>query len=133
MRYATGLKYGYYHIRLSEEAGNLCAIVLPWVKYKYKCLPMGVYSSPDIFQVKMNELFHVFEFIRAYINDLLIINKGDWFDHLEKLKLTIQNNKDNRLKCNIEKLLFRQTDMEYMGFWVTRNGILPVNKNYKPW
>ena len=25
----------------------------------------------------------------AYIDNLLIINKGDWYDHLEKLELTL--------------------------------------------
>ena len=45
---------------------------------------MGVSNSPDIFQGEMNEVFHGFEFIRAYIHDLLIITKGDWSDHLEK-------------------------------------------------
>ena len=32
----------------------------------------------------MNKMFHGFEFIRAYIDNLLIITKGDWSYHLEK-------------------------------------------------
>ena len=51
------LNMGYYNIRLSKEASNLCTIILPWVKYKYKCLPLGVCKSPEIFQEKMNEMF----------------------------------------------------------------------------
>ena len=43
---------------------------------------MGVANSTDIFQQKMNDLFHVFEFIRAYIYDILILTKGYWKDHL---------------------------------------------------
>ena len=38
---------------------------------------MGVANLPDILQQKMNELFHGFEFIRAYIDDILILTKGD--------------------------------------------------------
>ena len=37
----------------------------------------------------MNDLFHGFEFIRAYIDDPLILTKGDWTDHIQKLELTI--------------------------------------------
>ena len=50
-QYATSLDLdmGYYRIRLSEEARNLCTIILSWGKYKYKLLPMGVCDSPDIF------------------------------------------------------------------------------------
>ena len=83
-QYATSLdlNMGYYHIRLREQAINLCTIIPPCVKYRYKRLPMGVSNSPDIFQEKMNKIFHGFEFIRAYIDDLLVITKGDFSDHL---------------------------------------------------
>ena len=55
-QYATSLdlNMGYYHICLSEEAINLYTIILPWVKYKYKFLTMGVCNYPDIFQARMN-------------------------------------------------------------------------------
>ena len=89
---------------------------------------MGICNSPDIFQEKMNEIFCGFGFIRAYIDDLLIITKGDWFNNLNKLLRVLQNLKDNGLKCNTERSFFGQTQMEYLGFWVTRNGIRPVNK-----
>ena len=77
------LNMGYYHIRLIKEAINICTIVLPWVKYKYKHLPMGVYNSPEILQEKTNEMFRGFGFTQAYINDLLIITKGEWSNLLE--------------------------------------------------
>ena len=46
---------------------------------------MGVDNSPDILQQKMNDLFHGFEFICAYIDELLILTKGNWIDHVQKL------------------------------------------------
>ena len=61
-QYATllYLNMGCYHIRLSERKINFFTIILPWGKYSYKRLPMGVANYPDIFQQKMNDLFHVF-------------------------------------------------------------------------
>ena len=76
----------------------------------------------------MNKIFRGFEFIQAYIDKLLIITKGGWYNHLVKLEWTLQRLKDNGIKCNIEKSSFGQTDMEYLGFWVTRIGIRPINK-----
>ena len=90
---------------------------------------MVICNSPDIFQEKMNKTIRGFEFIRAYINDLLIITKGYFSDHINKLEQVLQKLKDSRLKCNIEKSIFGQTEMEYLGFWVIRKGIRPVNKN----
>ena len=72
---------------------------------------MGVSKSLDIFQEKMIKMFRGFDFIGAYTDDLLIITKGDWSDHLEKLELTLQNLKYNRLKCNIETSFFGLTQI----------------------
>ena len=53
-QYATSLdlNMGYYHIELDPESSRLCTIVLPWGKYEYLKLPMGLCNSPDIFQEK---------------------------------------------------------------------------------
>ena len=51
------LNMGYYHIELMSFSKRLCTIVMPWGKYKYQCLPMGLCNSPDIFQEHMFELF----------------------------------------------------------------------------
>ena len=84
---------------------------------------MGVCNFPDIFQEKMNEMILRIEFIRACIDDLLIITKGNWSDNLNKLELLLKNLIANRLKQNIKKSLFGQTDMEYLILWVTWTGI----------
>ena len=41
----------------------------------------------------MNYLFHGFEFIRVYIDDLLVLTKGDWIYHVHNMELTL-----NKLK-----------------------------------
>ena len=33
------------------------------------------------------------------------------------------------LKCNIEKYFFVKTEMQYLGLWVTRDGIKSIEKN----
>ena len=101
---SLNLNMGYFHIRLFKQAINICTIILPYGKYRYKRLPMGVSNPPDIFQKKMNRTFCGFEFIRSYIDDLLIITRGYWPNHLEKLELTKQNLKNNGLKSHIKTL-----------------------------
>jgi hypothetical protein len=52
------LKYGLLsHIGLKNPfSKQLCKIVLPFGKYEYQRLPMGLCNSPDIFQEKISEL-----------------------------------------------------------------------------
>ena len=55
------------------------------VKYHYKRLTMGVATYPENFQRNINDLFHGFKFIRAYIDELLIFKKGDLEDQLHNI------------------------------------------------
>ena len=55
----------------------------------------------------------------------LYLNIG--YCHIQKLELTLNKMKGKGLKCNIEKFFFGKTEMEYLGFWVTRDGIKPIN------
>ena len=61
----------------------------------------------------MNDLFHVFEFICAYIDDLMVLTKVYWTDNVYKLELNLNELKGGLLKCNIQMSFFRHTKMEY--------------------
>ena len=110
--YATSLdlNMGYYHIELSPSSLALCTIVLPWGKYKYLKLPMGLANSPDIFQEKMGDLFADLETVRAYIDDLLLLTKGDWSNHLAELEVVLTRLQDAGLKVNIRKSFLVNTN-----------------------
>ena len=47
---------------------------------------MKIANSPDIFQQKKKDLFHGFEFICVYIDDILVLTKGDFKYINEKIK-----------------------------------------------
>ncbi len=83
---ALDLNMGYYTIRLDPDASKICTIKIPWGKYSYKQLPMGIAGSPDIFQGKMLKLMESLEYVRAYLDDLLCISELSLEDHLEKLE-----------------------------------------------
>jgi len=127
-KYATALdlNMGYYTIRLNPDAQNLCTIVLPWGKYKYKRLPMGVAGSPDIFQAKMSSLMAGLEFVRVYLDDCLVISTTTFADHLAKLEKCLKRISDAGLRINAEKSYFGRDAIEYLGYWVTRNGVQPI-------
>jgi len=128
--YATSLdlNMGYYHIQLSANSSSYCTIVLPWGKYEYLRLPMGLCNSPDIFQEKMGELFADLEFARAYIDDLLVISSGTFEDHLDKLEQVLKRLQEAGLKVNASKSFFAREELEYLGYWITQEGIKPLSK-----
>jgi dihydroorotate dehydrogenase len=86
---ALDLNMGYYHIKLDADAHKLCTIVLPWGKYKYKRLPMGIKIAPDVFQNVMSKLVQDMEYVKTYIDDLLILTNSSFKDHLLKLEMVL--------------------------------------------
>jgi transposase InsO family protein len=122
------LNMGYYHIELNPDARKLCTIVLPWGKYEYLRLPMGLCNSPDIFQEKMTTLTQDLEFVRVYLDDLLIISRSDWHDHLDKLRAVLDRLQAAGLKVNATKSSFGADQLEYLGYIISREGIQPVPK-----
>ena len=128
--YATAidLSMGYYHIPLDESSQKLCSMVLPWAKYQWARLPMGVKCAPDIFQSIVSNLFSDLEWVRAYIDDILITSTGDYADHLEKVHVVLSRLEKAGFRANVRKCFFARTEIEYLGYWLSRKGIQPQPK-----
>ncbi len=129
-RYATSLdmNMGYYHIALSKEASDMCTIITEFGKYRYKRLLMGVSCSPDIFQAKIYELLGDIDGTRAYIDDILVIKRGTFEEHLEQLEEVLRRCQKANLKLNAEKCSFGLNEIDYLGYIVTPEGVKPNPK-----
>ena len=128
--YATAidLSMGYYHIPLDAASQKLCGMVLPWGKYQYARLPMGVSNSPDIFQEIMTDLVGDLDYTTAYMDDILVTTNGDFDDHLAKLEEVLQRLERAGFRANVKKCFFGEGQLEYLGYWLTRDGIQPQPK-----
>jgi hypothetical protein len=117
LTYATAiyLNMGYYTIRLDPDAQKICTIVLPWGKYSYLRLPMGIAGAPDIFQEKMSDLMRTLEYVRTYIDDLLIITMGTFDEHLTSVEEVLKRLQNAKLRVNMRKSNFSQDKVEYLG------------------
>ena len=129
-QYATSLdlNMGYYHIALTPNSSRLCTVVLPWGKYEYLRLPMGLCNSPDIFQEKMSDLMTGLEFARAYIDDLLVVSKGGFDTHLDHLEQVLTRLAEAGLKINASKSTFCKDELVYLGYLINREGVRPTMK-----
>ncbi len=68
------------------------------------------------------------EYVRVYIEDLLVITKGSLNDHLDKLKQIFIRLHDAGLNINATKSIFCAQQTEYLGYIVTIGGIKPQPK-----
>jgi hypothetical protein len=99
---ALDLNMGYYHIKLDADAQNLCTIVFPCNigKYKYKRLLTHGYQDclvPDVFQNVMSKLVQDMEYVKTYLDDLLILTNNSFKDHLLKRQIVLARLSTNEM------------------------------------
>ena len=90
-----GSNHGYYARRLARKSRLLTAFCLPFGKYQYKRLPMGISTAPDEYQAYMDCIFGDLPFIVVYLDDLLVFSSTDE-DHLFSFAHTLRPPEDLR-------------------------------------
>jgi hypothetical protein len=76
----------------------------------------------------MMDLMVSLEYVRAYIDDLLIITRGVLDDHLSKIETVLTRLRDAGLKVHGAKSSFYKHEIEYLVYKLTRDGIKPQPK-----
>ena len=84
---------------------------------------MGIADSLEIFQEKMSDLTRQLEFVRTYLDDLIVFSKSNFSNHLEKLTRVLAKLCDSGLRFNVAKSKFAATECEYLGYILTWEGI----------
>ena len=71
MTYATALDLiqSYYAMNIKKNMQKY----LPWGKYVYLKMPMGLNISADVFQRELSRLFQGISYVLVYIDDILVI------------------------------------------------------------
>jgi hypothetical protein len=77
---------------------------------------------PDVIQNVMSKLVQDMEYVKTYLDDLLILtNRNNSFkDHLLKLEMVLARLSTAGMRVNISKSKFFAEQIEYLGYWITR-------------
>jgi hypothetical protein len=66
------------------------------------------------------------DYVRAYSDNILIVTKNTYEDHLSKVDTVLQKLHAAKLKVNIEKSTFATMSFEYSGYHIATSGIPPL-------
>jgi hypothetical protein len=81
---------------------------------------------PDFFQNVMSKLVQDMEYVKTYLDDLLLILTNSSFkDHLLKLEMVLARLSTAGMRVNVLthfQSKFFAEQIEYMGYWITRQG-----------
>ena len=74
---------GFWNCELDKESSKLTTFATPYGRYRFKCLPFGLYCTDDLFQAEIDEIFSdMRDFAQGIADDILVIGlKKDGPDH----------------------------------------------------
>ena len=49
--------HGFWHVELDDESSKLLTFNTPFGRYRYRRLPFGITSAPEVFSKRLQELF----------------------------------------------------------------------------
>jgi transposase InsO family protein len=118
------LRSAFNLVRMKESDVWKTAFRTRYGLFEYLVMPYGLTNNPAIFQRMMNTLFSdcIDVFVVVYIDDILIFSKSE-AEHIHHVKHVLQILQDNNLYAKIEKSLFHQKYVEFVGYEISSDGI----------
>jgi len=86
-------------------------------------VPFGLNNDPTTFICLMKSVLHLYldKFLIAFVDDILVYSKNEW--HEEHLVAVLRLLREHQLYAKLSKRSFFQTQIHYLGYVVSKEGI----------
>lgn len=125
-RFISGLdiRSAYWQIKMDEDSKKYTGFVIPGrALFQFNRLTFGLHGAPGTFQDLIDKLFlDLRPYVFAYLDDIVIAT-ADFEKHLRILKELLKRLKAAGLTLKENKCIFCKSEMKYLGYIVTRNGL----------
>ncbi|GBG90216.1 hypothetical protein CBR_g50395 [Chara braunii] len=118
------LKSGYHQLEIRQEDRYKTAFKTRYGHFEWLVMPFGLTNAPATFQVTMTTEFRhmLYRFVLIYLDDVLVYSRS-LDDHVEHLRTVFERLRQAKYKANHDKCEFARQEMEYLGHYVTPQGI----------
>ena len=121
---ALDLRHGYHHLEIRPEDRHKTAFITHSGLYEWVRMGFGFVNAPATFQRAMDYIFRNHSFVIVYIDDILILSRSVE-EHLEHLTIVFALLQKYNLKIRIGKCSFFQSQLKYLGFILSGEGVRP--------
>ena len=122
------VKCGFHHLPLDEESSYLTTFNTPFGRYRFRRVPFGICSAPEIFQRTMHQMIEGLEGVEVVADDFVIVGYGDTVknarkDHDDNLHAFLARCKQRNVHLNSEKILLRRAEVPFIGHVASEQGL----------
>ncbi|GBG79184.1 hypothetical protein CBR_g28900 [Chara braunii] len=121
------LKSGYHQLEIRQEDRYKTAFKTRYGHFEWLVMPFGLMNAPATFQAAMTTEFrHMLDrFVLIYLDDILVYSPS-LDEHVEHLRTVLERLRQAKYKANRDKCEFARQELEYLGHYVTPQGIRPL-------
>lgn len=118
------LKSGFHQIKLTEKDRQKTAFSVNNGKYEFCRLPFGLKNAPSIFQRAIDDVLRddIGKICQVYMDDIIVYSP-DEHSHLQHVDTILKKLEAAGMRVSPTKSKFFKTDVNFLGFVVTRDGI----------
>lgn len=124
------LKNGFYHIRMADDSIKYTAFATLFGQYEFLRMPFGLKVAPSRFIRYISQVLVrliIEEKVVVYMDDILVISKTIE-EHIAILRELFQLLVVHRLEVRIDKCIFLQKQVEFIGYLISEDGISPTKE-----
>ena len=123
---------GFFQIPLVESSKEKTTFLVANKNYQFKRMPFGPCNAPSVQQRLLDRvLLPAALFSFAYLDDTIIHTKTDLDTHISQLRAVLSLLKEAGIKLNAKICHFGKSELDFLGFRVTKKGILPHERRVK--
>ena len=121
---------GFWQVELDEESSMLTTFNTPFGRYRWKRMPFGISSAPEVWQRRMREHIEGLKGVEVIADDFVIVGYGntpaEWqSDHDQNVRAFLDRCRERNLKPNEKKARLRQQQVPFIGHILTPEGLKP--------